>query len=122
MWGIGGARLTFKFEEWRESVLMYDLRSVAICERGWGVHHKFSRAIAKGSATQLNLRERSPPVELGTMCVNNGLNVIESHGSSPVVSSKAFFRRLETGVVSLDFRFKNTSSTLLGYTRFAVRR
>jgi hypothetical protein len=44
------------------------------------------------------------------------------HGSVPVVRSKVFFRMLATGIVSPDFRFEPTSSTLLAYTGFAERR
>jgi 2-polyprenyl-6-hydroxyphenyl methylase/3-demethylubiquinone-9 3-methyltransferase len=61
------------------------------------------------------------PAELRTMCANSGLNVLEIHGSAPVVWSKAFFRMLATGVVPPDFRFQFTNSTLLGYTGFAER-
>ena len=62
------------------------------------------------------------PAELRTMCTNNGLNVVEIQGSAPVIWSKAFFHMLATGVVSPDFRFQFTNSTLLGYTGFAERR
>jgi 2-polyprenyl-6-hydroxyphenyl methylase/3-demethylubiquinone-9 3-methyltransferase len=62
------------------------------------------------------------PAELGMMCANNGLKVLEIRGSAPVVWSNAFFRMLATGVVSPDFRFKNTGSMLLGYTGLAERR
>jgi len=62
------------------------------------------------------------PAELRAMCANSGLPVVEIHGSAPVVWSKAFFSMLATGIVSSDFRFKFTRSTLLGYTGFAERR
>ena len=61
------------------------------------------------------------PKELGAMCAEHGLNVVEMHGSTPVVWSKAFFYMLASGTVPADFRFKVTSSTLLGYTGFAAR-
>ena len=62
------------------------------------------------------------PAELRAMCANNGLSVVEIHGSAPVIWSKAFFRMLTTRVVPPDFRFKATNSMLLGYTGFAERR
>ena len=62
------------------------------------------------------------PAELRAMCGNNGLSVVEIHGSAPVVWSKAFFRMLATRIVPPDFRFKVTNSTLIGYTGFAERR
>lgn len=62
------------------------------------------------------------PAELRSMCANNGLTVIEIHGSTPDIWSRAFLRMLTSGVVSPKFRFKNTASTLLGYTGFAERR
>jgi 2-polyprenyl-6-hydroxyphenyl methylase/3-demethylubiquinone-9 3-methyltransferase len=62
------------------------------------------------------------PNELRAMCVASGLRVAELHGSVPVVRSKVFFRMLATGIVSPDFRFEPTSSTLLAYTGFAERR
>jgi len=62
------------------------------------------------------------PEELRAMCADNGLSVVELHGSAPVVWSKAFFRMLATRVVPPDFRFMATNSLLLGYTGFAERR
>lgn len=66
------------------------------------------------------LRYFLKPEELRHMCAHAGLGVCELHGSRPVLS-EAFFKMLATGVVSDDFGFTFTRSTLLGYTGYARR-
>jgi 2-polyprenyl-6-hydroxyphenyl methylase/3-demethylubiquinone-9 3-methyltransferase len=61
------------------------------------------------------------PAELRGMCDAAGLDVLEIHGSAPVLS-RAFFSMLATGRVAPDFRFEFSSSPRLGYTGLAVRR
>ena len=61
------------------------------------------------------------PAELRSMCEASGLQVVELHGSAPVVGSLAFWKMLATRVVPRDFRFHFAKSTRLAYTGFAVR-
>ena len=67
------------------------------------------------------LRLFIPPRELTAYCWDHGLEVMELHGSKPVVFSTAFFKMLATGVVPPDFRFEFTLSTALAYTGYAER-
>jgi 2-polyprenyl-6-hydroxyphenyl methylase/3-demethylubiquinone-9 3-methyltransferase len=62
------------------------------------------------------------PGELRTLCRERNLDVEELLGSKPAIMTAAFFRLLVTGVVSSDFRFAFTGSTLLAYTGYALRR
>lgn len=60
------------------------------------------------------LRYFIKPVELRAMCTAAGLQVESLRGSAPQVN-RAFWRMLATGVVSDDFAFDFTRSTLTGY-------
>ena len=62
------------------------------------------------------------PSELGRICRDNGLDVVELRGAKPVIFAASFWRMLVSGVVPTDFRFEFSPSTLLSYTGFAERR
>jgi len=55
------------------------------------------------------------------MCRSAGLEVVELHGSAPVLWSRPFWQMLLTRVVPRDFRFQFSKSTLLAYTGCAKR-
>jgi 2-polyprenyl-6-hydroxyphenyl methylase/3-demethylubiquinone-9 3-methyltransferase len=59
------------------------------------------------------------PSELRTICEKNNLQIEDIHGVMPKVWSKPFFKLLTTRVVSPDFQFVFTSSTVMGYGGFA---
>lgn len=61
------------------------------------------------------------PGELRRMCLDSDLDVEMLRGCRPVVGS-AFFKLLWTRVVPENFRFRWTSSTLISYTGFALKR
>jgi 2-polyprenyl-6-hydroxyphenyl methylase/3-demethylubiquinone-9 3-methyltransferase len=61
------------------------------------------------------------PDELRSLCGEAGLEVVEQHGSTPVVWSRAFWQMLLTRSVPPDFRFRFSKSTLLAYTGYARR-
>jgi 2-polyprenyl-6-hydroxyphenyl methylase/3-demethylubiquinone-9 3-methyltransferase len=56
------------------------------------------------------------PEEVRAMCEKQGLEVDAMRGFEPVIPSAAFFRLLFTGTVPLDFRFRFTGSTRIGFT------
>jgi 2-polyprenyl-6-hydroxyphenyl methylase/3-demethylubiquinone-9 3-methyltransferase len=61
------------------------------------------------------------PGELGRMCEESRLKVVELHGSAPVVVSLAFWKMLATRAVPRDFRFRFAKSVRIAYTGFAER-
>ena len=61
------------------------------------------------------------PSELGRMCEESRLKVVELHGSAPVVVSLAFWKMLATRAVPRDFRFRFAKSVRIAYTGFAER-
>lgn len=88
----------------------------------WLVVIKGLEWFVKNTPRELHvLRLFIPPEELTASCRAHGMDVVELHGSKPVVFSKAFWRMLATGVVPPDFRFEFGRSKLLAYTGCAVR-
>ncbi|MBI3652927.1 MAG: 3-demethylubiquinone-9 3-O-methyltransferase [Acidobacteria bacterium] len=62
------------------------------------------------------------PEELQLMCERQRLHVETLRGFAPKIMQKAFWRMLLKGVVTDDFAFHFTNSTLTGYTGCAVKR
>ena len=62
------------------------------------------------------------PRELGSLCRDNALDVVELRGSKPVILTASFWRMLATGTVPPNLRFEFSTSTALSYTGFAERR
>jgi 2-polyprenyl-6-hydroxyphenyl methylase/3-demethylubiquinone-9 3-methyltransferase len=88
----------------------------------WLVVIKGLEWFVKNTPRELHvLRLFIPPEELAASCRAHGMDVVELHGSKPVVFSTAFWRMLATGVVPPDFRFEFGRSKLLAYTGCAVR-
>lgn len=67
------------------------------------------------------LRLFCTPAEVSGMCARHGMSIIEMRGSRPVFASRAFWRMLWTRVVSPEFEFRFTKSTLLSYTGVALK-
>jgi 2-polyprenyl-6-hydroxyphenyl methylase / 3-demethylubiquinone-9 3-methyltransferase len=62
------------------------------------------------------------PDEIRGMCAASEMSVRMMRGLEPVTLSKAFLRLLATGTVPLDFQFRFTNSTRMGYTGLAAKR
>lgn len=61
------------------------------------------------------------PSELTVMCERSGLRVQTIQGLEPVITTRAFWKMVRTGIVDDDFQFKFGNSKIIGYTGLAQK-